>query len=238
MKKIFIILIFLITSNIFAAEVIKVGGYNFPPFLTWTNHKPFGMTVKLLEKFNKIQSKYVFELVETSSLRRYEDFQNHLFDMLIFENIEWGWSKFDLKASKVFMNGGEVFITASNGHKQDYFNNIQGKRIRGFKGYHYKFLNNLNDENTLKANNVSLTTSHEGNIEAVLLGDSDLAIVTMEFLVNYLEANPQTKNKILISKKFDQKYKHTILLRNDSKVSIAEINNFLKEIRPTIANLK
>ncbi|MBC7537743.1 MAG: transporter substrate-binding domain-containing protein [Bacteriovorax sp.] len=224
-------LFILFTSYAFAT-VVKIGAYEFPPFVTWVSGKPNGVLVKLSKHLNETQKKYSFELIETSSNRRYDDMKNKYYDIIFFENIQWGWLKYPVQASKVFLVGGEVFITKILDNKnQTYFNDLKNKTIRGILGYHYGFANFLTDPLTLKKWNIELTNSHEGNIVAVLEGRSDLAIVTKEYLDIYLKKNSEAKKNLLVSNKMDQMYHHTVLIREGSPISVSEINGLLDNIK-------
>ena len=52
---------------------VKVGAYEYGVVYFFENDKPSGFTPELIADLNAIQSKYFFELVETSSRRRYND---------------------------------------------------------------------------------------------------------------------------------------------------------------------
>lgn len=231
MKLVMLFLFFLFQFSIMAKEVVKVGAYNFPPFIEWRENTPLGHTVNIVAELNKIQNKYLFELVETTAQRRYEDYEQKRFDLIIFESKFWGWNNIDIQTSQVFMKGGEVFIALKKDRKQSYFNDLKSKSIKGISGYHYAFLNFSTSEDVLAKYRIEMTNTHEGNIKAVIEERVDIAIITKEYLDFFLEKNPEYKNKILISKKYDQIYNHTILLRPNIPLKIEEVNRLLKQIK-------
>ena len=219
-----------IYSNILVAEVINVGGYHFPPFVNVDeNNQVDGITKQFIREMNKIQAKYHFKFVLTSSKRRYFDFDQGNFDIIMFEDINWGWKNKDIAVSKVYLKGGEVYITKASPTKdQSFFDNFKNKYIAIIKGYHYGFANFNADENYLRKHfKVQFSSHHKGNILKVLFGRADISVVTLCYLKQFIQKNPEKKNQLLISEKFDQRYNHTILARKNIPITIEEINAML-----------
>ncbi len=227
-------LVFIMLSFSAMAErtEIKVGAYDYPPFMEWKNGKPTGLLLILTSLLNEKQSKYQFVIVETSAKRRYQDLYKKYYDVIFFENIDWSWAKSQVVASQTFLKGGELFIAKKERDRnQKYFFNLKGKLIRGFLGYHYAFLNFSTDPSVLKEWNIELTNSHDGNIISVIEGRADLAIVTREYLYYYFQKHPKAKDEILVSNKMDQIYQHTAIMRTDDKLKIKELNELLAEVK-------
>jgi len=221
------------TDSLQAAETIKVGGYVFPPFVERLADHYSGLTLDLIEAMNDYQKTYRFTFVSTSAKRRYRDFDEGEYDMIFFESIAWGWGKKTaVHASKVFLKGGEVYITkASSDKSQGYFNDFKGKSIAGYLGYHYGFAGFNADERFLREKfNVELSSTHEGNILRVLRDRVDMAVVTKSYLDTYLKKHPEHKALLLISSRLDQTYKHTILLRKNKKPFMKEMNKLLTDM--------
>jgi hypothetical protein len=218
--------------SIIKAEEIKVGGYHFPPFVKVSKNNVSGITKKMLHEMNIIQKKYRFVFFLTSPKRRYYDFEQGKFDLIIFEDLNWGWKKRDIAASKVFLKGAEVYITkASPSKDQTYFNHLKNKNIAIIKGYHYGFANYNSDENYLRKNfNVQFSSYHEGNILKVVFGRADISVVNLCFLRHFFFTHPEKKDQLLISDKVDQRYNHTILLRKKALITIKEINAILTKM--------
>lgn len=54
----------------------------------------------------------------------------------VIEAMDWGWQGRDIEASDVIMQGGTVYLTRADKHKdQRYFDDFQGKSIWGILGY-------------------------------------------------------------------------------------------------------
>lgn len=234
LKKIIIVhlFLFLFVGNL-SAEEVKVGGYIFPPFVQQDEKGMVsGMTLDLIDSLNSVQSEYHFNFVLTSPRRRYASFEQGEFDALFFESILWGWQKTHIEATKVFLEGGEVFIALKNKAKnQTYFDNIKDKSIAAMLGYHYNFAGLNSDPEFLRSTfNIHLSTDEKNNILQVLLGRIDIAIVTKSYLDKFLLDNPSAKSKLLISKKMDQKYNHTILIKKNSNLSVTKMNTLLDKL--------
>jgi len=230
-KSLYLIIV-LITSNLVYADdrqIVKVGGYHFPPFLEDINEKGSGITLDLIDLLNKYQNKYKFIFILTSSKRRFDHFNEGKYDMIMFESIDWGWKNRDVESSKVYLVGGSKYITkAGKGKDQSYFDNFEGKSILLINGYHYGFCNYITDQEYLKKNyNAAMTSTHNGNILSVIKGRADITVVINAYLQKFLHENPSTKNQILISDKFDLKNYYTILIRKGFKPDSKQINELL-----------
>ena len=212
-----------------APVTVKVGAYEFPPYVTESGG---GVTQALLDLLNGEQADFRFELVRTSPQRRYEDMERGRFDMIAFESLAWGWKGRPVEASRVFLRDEEVFITKSGpGVEQSYFDRLDGKTILGRLGYHYAFAGMTADPEVLeKRFNTRLTVTHEGNVRSVIAGRASLAIVTRSFLAQFLKSNPDMAPLLVISDRPDQIYQHTIVLRQGGPVDAAWIDATLDRL--------
>lgn len=230
--KIIAISLFLtLLSPINAQQIVKVGGYDFPPFVD-KRAGSTSLTFDLIAALNAFQKKYVFEFVDTSSKRRFINFDEKRYDLIFFEAIDWGWQGRDVEASDVIMHGGTVYVTRADKHKdQRYFDDLKGKTIWGILGYHYGFANFNSDYEFLKKTfNAHMTTSQDGLIEAAVSGRADISVVVREYLQIYLTRHPEVQNKILVSRKFDAVNQYTILVRKGVSPDVAELNRILMEM--------
>ncbi len=235
LRNIFLIfvLITMSASTIAAPKEVRVGGYLFPPFIQIQGQTVTGLTIGMLELLNKQQKDFHFIFVPTSPKRRYNDFKRGMFDIIFFENIKWGWEKYNVLASDVFLSGGEVFFTLNKkGITQTYFNDLNGKSIVAILGYHYKFANNETDVNRLKRQfDIKLVNSPKTVINQVLSGKTNLGISTYSYLQDQIKLNPILNEKLFISEQFDQIYQHRVLLRNNGPLSPEDMNRLLNQIQ-------
>ena len=222
----------LISSSLFAKEVVRVGGYQFPPFVE-VNGQHSGLTLELVELFNRHQNDVTFQFVNTSPKRRYADFVANRFDLLFFESMLWGWKNHEIEASKVFLTGGEVYITnKKRSQNEKFFDQLKEKKLVGVLGYHYGFADFNSDTNFLMNKfDIRLVSSPESILRRITSDKSDVGVVTLSYLNAKLLEEPELNDQLFISKRFDQKYEHTILARKNGMVSIKTINRWLNEMR-------
>lgn len=214
--------------------VVKVGATEFPPYIIISgNGEVTGIIGETIEYMNTIQNDYKFVAIPASAMRRHENFKKKYFDMSFYDNIEWGWDKTQADSSEVFMKGKEVYIAkAKPGRGQEYFSSFKNKTMVGMLGYHYGFANFNSDPVFLRSNfNMQSSSSNESSIKMILYERGDIAVVSDAYLNWYLNKHPEAREKILISKKVDQNYLHTIIVRKDIRPTITEINKLLAMFR-------
>ncbi len=218
--------------NLLAKEIVKVGVYDFSPYV-FVGDDITGISVQMLDEINKFQDQYQFIVVPTTARRRYRDFEQEKFDMLIFENKDWGWQNYQAEASEPFVTGFEVYVAQlQQGRGQEFFSDFSNKAIIGVLGYHYQFANFSTDQNYLKQNfNLIQTSSQQNSLKLLLNGRGDIAVLTKEYLNYHFLSSPQDKTKLLISDKFDQIYRHTILIRKEHSLSVGYINQLLNSMK-------
>lgn len=224
-----------LSPSAFAADLVRVGGYDFPPFVeTDSSGAVKGLTLDLIDSLNKLQSQYEFRFVPISARRRYSDLQDSRFDVMFFESPEWEWvdKKLPVDFSDVFLKGGEVFIApAKPGRDQTWFDNLKGKRLVGILGYHYGFANFVADPDRLAKNwNIKLVANQRSAIDMVLADRMDVGVVTDSFLWSYLARNPSARDRLLISDRFDQRYNHRVLVRRNGPIDVARVNRLLSTL--------
>lgn len=212
-----------------SGELVRVGAYPFLPFVEPSG----GLTVDLVQAMNAFQKEYTFQVVNTSSNRRYRDMANGTFSMVLFENIKWGWDPKLVQASKVFLRGdGEVYVARSQpGRGQEYFKTLQDKHILGVTGYHYGFANfDADPEHLAKHFKMSFSPDNAISLRNLLAERGDVAVVTKSYLKSYLVKDPQAAARLLVSDHFDQTYAHSAVIRNGSKPSPQELDALFEKM--------
>ena len=206
-----------------SGEIVRVGAYLFPPFVEHSG----GLSADLVQAMNAFQKDYTFQLVNTSSNRRYRDMANGSFNMILFENIKWGWDPSAVQASKVFLKGdGEVLVARSlPGRGQEYFSTLADKQILGVTGYHYGFANfDADPKRLMQRFKISFSPDNAVSLRNLLAERGDIAVITRSYLQSYLVKEPQTAQHLLVSEQLDQAYAHTALVRKNSKPSARELD--------------
>ena len=229
-----VVLGLLAAQPLLAAQLIKVGAYHFPPYVSKPESEaPQGLLPDLLATLNAQQSDYQFVLVPTSVTRRFRDFQSARYDLIMFESPTWGWQNTPHETFDLQVQDAEVYVTkAAAGRGQEYFSQFSGKRLALYNGYHYGFAQfNADPEYLAKQFNAVLTYSHDSNLLMVLRERADLTVVTRSYLHRYLLRYPEQRTQMLVSDRVDQVYRHQALLRPHAPISAQALSSLLQRLR-------
>lgn len=224
----------LAVQPLLAAQLIKVGAYNFPPYVSKPEaEQAQGLLPDLLATLNAQQSDYQFVLVPTSVTRRFRDFQSARYDLIMFESPTWGWQNTPHETFDLQVQDAEVYVAkAAAGRGQEYFSQFSGKRLALYNGYHYGFAQfNADPEYLAKQFNAVLTYSHDSNLLMVLRERADLTVVTRSYLHRYLLRYPEQRTQMLVSDRVDQVYRHQALLRPNAPISVEGLRGLLRQLR-------
>lgn len=217
-----------------ATQEVRVGAYHFPPYVVAPGPaQSGGLLPELLQELNELQDEYHFVLVPTSSARRYRDFNQGRYDLIFFESSDWGWQDCEFDRVDMGLQDVELFVArAQPGRTQDYFDSLQGKRLALIHGYHYAFADFNADPQFLAANfQAELNLSADSNLLLVLHGRADLALVTGSYLHAFLRRHPEHAERLLVSRRIDQLYRHSALLRPDAAISADQLQALLARYR-------
>ena len=229
-----VVLGLLAAQPLLAAQLIKVGAYHFPPYVSKPEaEQAQGLLPDLLATLNAQQSDYQFVLVPTSVTRRFRDFQNARYDLIMFESPTWGWQNTPHETFDMQVQDAEVYVAkAAAGRGQEYFSQFSGKRLALYNGYHYGFAQfNADPEYLAKQFNAVLTYSHDSNLLMVLRERADLTVVTRSYLHRYLLRYPEQRTQMLVSDRVDQVYRHQALLRPNAPISVEGLRGLLRQLR-------
>ncbi|MBH3342068.1 ABC transporter substrate-binding protein [Pseudomonas mendocina] len=224
----------LLAGFLCAAEVVKVGGAHFPPYVIKSNlQESSGLLPQLLEALNNAQSEYHFTMLPTAIVRRFGDLQRGRIDMAIFENPEWGWQDIDTEAIDMGLEDAELFVARSEELRgQQYFEQLAGKRLALYRGYHYGFAQFNSDPEFLTTTfNANLGHSHDSNLLMVLRGRADVALVTRSNLYDFIKRNRDHARQLLISERIDQVYRHHAMIRRGAPISPERFTALLEQLR-------
>lgn len=217
-----------------AAELVRVGGYDFPPYVDNGKDASANMVARIIDRLNQIQGDYRFEFVPVAARRRYADLVEARFDVMFFESPQWGWQGqgFPADFTRVFMTGAEVYVTqAVPGRGEDYFDTLAGKSMVGILGYHYGFAGFEGDPDVLARKfDLKLVNSHRSSIELVLSGRRSVGVVTDAYLNRYLRDNPTAVPRLLVSRRTDQVYEHRVLVRRGGPIAVAVMDKLMEQL--------
>jgi ABC-type amino acid transport substrate-binding protein len=224
-----------------AAQLVRIGAAHFPPYTVRPEQgADTGLLPQLVDALNALQTDYRFVLVPTSIPRRFRDFQQGRVDMAIFENPKWGWQDIPHIAVDMGLEDAEIFVAQREpGRDQSYFNDLKGKRLAVFSGYHYAFANFNPDPKYMAEHfNATLTYSHDSNLLMVARDRADIALVTRSYLSDFLVRNADMAGQFLVSERVDQVYHHYALLRPKAPITGAVFSGLLERLRGDGALLK
>ena len=216
-----------------SAQEIRIGAAHFPPYVVHPEQNvDNGLLAQLAAALNGAQDDYHFVLIPTSLPRRYQDFEQGRVDMALFENPDWGWQGIAHEAVDLGLEDAEVFVTLKGDHEQDYFDDLNGKRLALFSGYHYAFAGfDANPQYLLRRFSATLTYSHDSNLMMVLRQRADIALVTRSYLHDFLARNPELAEKLLVSRRIDQHYHHYALVRPGAPINGHAFQALLQRLR-------
>lgn len=213
---------------------VRVGGYHFPPYVIRPEQRSDdGLLAQLLAALNRAQNEHSFVLVPTSVTRRYRDFEQGRFDIIFFESPTWGWQGIAFEGVDMRLEDQELFVAAqAPGRDQRYFDDLGGKRLALYQGYHYAFADFNPDQDYLAANyNAVLTYSHESNLQMIARDRADIALVTRSFLADFARREPLHAQQLLVSRRVDQIYRHNALVRPGASIDAATLQRLLQQLR-------
>ncbi len=224
-----ILLFSLISSPVFAREVIRVGAYHFPPYAVADQMSLSGVVTRTIEILNKSSKKFFFKLVPTSSKRRFQDLNEKKYDLILFESKNWGWDEAYIDYLSMNLDDGEYYVALKqSGRDQSFFKDIKKKSISAVLGYHYGFADFNADQDYLKRNfDIVLSTSHKKNLERVKKGRSDITIVTKSYFNLIKNQKPDYKELFFTSDKYDQKYNIGVIMRKGVHFSKDDLKKLL-----------
>ena len=216
-----------------AVQEVRIGAAHFPPYTVRPEQgADTGLLPQLAEALNAVQREYRFVLVPTSIPRRFGDFQQGRTDMAIFENPQWGWQGIPHVAVDMGLEDAEIFVARQQpGRDQRYFEELDGKRLALFSGYHYAFADFKAEPGYLKVRyQATLTYSHDSNLNMVERGRVDIALVTRSYLSDFLKRHVESRSLLMASQRVDQVYHHYALLRPDAPISGAKFAELLRTL--------
>lgn len=224
----------MMSSSLWAKPVIRVGGYEFPPYVSIDEaQQARGFTLDLIQVLNQSQQQVTFQFVPTSVSNRHQAFILGRYDLIMFESMLWGWKDYDANFVPIGVEDGDLYISLHNEHKdQSYFDHFDGKKLALVSGYHYQLSGWANDPDTIGQKFDALfVPSNDAAIKSILKSRADIATVTWSYLQFYLNKNPKAHDRILLSDKWDQRYRHGIIINPKAQISAKQLSIWLDELK-------
>jgi len=217
------------------AEIqVKVGIYPYPPYVEQNEQGEYeGIAISLIQLLNEHQNQYQFVAVPISPKRRYQAFKMGDYGIIFFENSAWGWEDIPVEISRPYQTDGEVYVAlAEENRDQQYFADLNNKRMIGILGFHYGFAGFNADENYLRQNfHMILSWTNEKNLALLRERHGDIAVMSKAFLHRFFKDNPDAREEFLVSDRYDQRYQHSALIRPGFMPGANEINQLMDELK-------
>jgi ABC-type amino acid transport substrate-binding protein len=195
-----------------AADIIRIGGYPFPPFVEVVDGQPGGLTLDLIAATNKAQTRYRLDFVPTVADQRYAGLSGGKFDLILFESPDWGWPRGKI-ADLALREGSEIYVAlALPGRDQGFFANLAERRIAIVSGFHYGFAGMETNGAALARRFDILETKEPGDsLQAVLDGEAEVAVLNDVFVKRLLAEVPEMAETLLIGETPDQRYSQAVI---------------------------
>lgn len=227
------LLILLWCSAPWAHTEIRVGGYPFAPFVEkGPGGQWYGLTLDLIAALNRSQPDYRFIFVPTSSAQRYKALDIGRFDMMMFEDLKWGWHDHAVQASSSYYLGGEVYVAMrAPGRDQRFFEDVTRHRLIGVEGYHYGFSQFEGDPAHLRQRfRITLVKDNHSTLRALQLGRGDVAVLTRAYLDSQLAREPALAEQLLISTRLDQRYQLRMLIAPAAPIALPVFEQMMQSL--------
>ena len=220
-----------------AAEpvTVKVGAYEYGVVYYFENGKPNGMVPLLIGLLNGLQDDYEFQLVETSSRRRYKALVDGDVDLLLLESAQWDWQDYAVQFSEKIVTEKDVYVTQSSTAKtDDPFADVTNQSILCVLGFHYGFAKFNSDPEFLKRSyDVLLRYNEKEVLNGVLAREAPIGIVSAGFLARELAATPGLGDLITVGVQPDAMYDLVSVIANQSVISVADFNQMIEKLQAT-----
>ncbi|BES69190.1 transporter substrate-binding domain-containing protein [Marinobacter nanhaiticus D15-8W] len=236
LSRALIVIVLWIPFQVQAATPVTVGAYNFNPLITFdADGDPEGLVVEVVAELNRRQQQFAFEILRTSSKRRFEDYRLGRYDVILFESLNWGWGTMEVDATSVLLEDEEVFVALDKPERdQSFFDQVTERRLLAILGYHYGFADFDADEDRLTQRfDIEMSRSQERNM-ALILADrpsvAEVAVMPRSFLKRFRQKRPEDAAKLLVSEQPDQVYHLRGIVRPAATLGAGALEALFREM--------
>ncbi|WP_152630736.1 transporter substrate-binding domain-containing protein [Thalassospira sp. HJ] len=211
---------------------VKVGAYEYGVVYFFDDGKPSGMVPSLIRLLNDLQDEYAFELVETSSRRRYRSVTNGEVDLVLLESPKWEWEQLDVLFSDPIVQEQDLYLTLSGrGDAEMLFSDVTSYQMLCVLGFHYGFADFNADPEYLRGNfDVMLGYNEKEVLDGLLAGEAPIGVVSAGFLALEFGANPDVRDQVTIASQPDATYDLVSVLSDNSAISLEQFNQLIAEL--------
>ncbi|MEE1674260.1 hypothetical protein SNR37_003697 [Agarivorans aestuarii] len=207
---------------------IKVGGYDYPPYVIHdvSTNRYSGVTLDILRALNHLQDKYSFRFVSTSRHHRHAAFSRQRFELILFENLQWAWQPLNVQQSLPLVLDRNLLLThqAHDYQQHGLFKPEHNYSVVLFDELHQR--EHLSDEGFAVK-----TCSHVMHcIKLVLKRRVDFAMVNESYYLPLTRQRPSLLTSLKSVDNFSPVYSLHALLSNDSALSIEQLNVYFEQL--------
>lgn len=212
-------------ASAYSRTLVKVGAYDFPPYYSSSarNSEEAGLLNLAMHRLNIIQNKYYFEIVSTSTNRRSTMFHQQKFDLLFFEDPDWGWNEIDYTFTPLPIHDGEIYITNKTKPYVD-IKSIQLKKLTlaGVQGFHYQLGEGRKNVFPSAENHIAVY-GHESVLRMVASSRAVMGLVPKSYYYAQKKDLEEVTKQLKPSTEMDTEYKLGILRRRKAPISQSEL---------------
>jgi hypothetical protein len=239
LKRVFLLSTCLAIASAMPASAdtdIAVGIYSFPPVASVNQRKEVeGLVGELFTELKRLHAGLSFQILHTSPKRRHMDFEAGLYDVMFFENPDWGWQDQPVETSRPLLQDQEFYVALKKpGRDQSFFDNVADRNIVAISGYHHGFAESITDNDELQAKfNLEFSHSVRRNLDLIKADRpsvADVTVVSRSFLKTYFSRFPDQRELFLISNKVDQSYELRVIARRQGPVNINQLESLLQPL--------
>ncbi len=212
---------------------VMVGVYEYSVIHFYQDDVPVGFAHDLLDRLNTIQDHFKFVAVETSPRRRYQDVTMGNVDMILLESPSWNWSDKPVDFSKPIAREYELLVARrDNVDGPVYFQDILEYSLAGVLGFHYRFVDFVDDPNELaRMLDISLLYNESEVFEAVMRKDADIGILSAGFMSQKFRQVPGIGEKIAIGPHAENSFPLVAVISEKAPITVAEFDGYLDDLR-------
>ena len=215
---------------------IVVGAYYFPPVVDFgPEQQPVGLLADLMQQLEADAPGIHFRIFHTSPKRRYLDFDAGLYDVIFFENPDWGWGSREISVSPPLLRDQDVYVALRKpGRNLSFFDRIEDRKIVALAGYRYGFIDRAVDSsNPSRALSVEFSDNNNRNLRLIKADRpsvAEIAVINRSFLEQHLARHPEDRDLLLVSEQPDQSYLLRIIARKGGPASADDLTRMLKPV--------
>jgi hypothetical protein len=215
------LLLVLVSSLSWGATDIDVAVYPFSPFVEKTSDNEWhGVTFDIIDALNAIQSDYHYRPVVTSPYRVYAEMYMGRFDMLLFQDVSWGWDVNKVIISTPLLDYSECYVARYKaGRDQNFFNELNKLTMIGVRGFYY-----------FEKKTSLLLRDDSQIVNALLRERGDFIRLGFYRLQDMLKQDPELRSKLIISIHPAQNYHLRAIFAATSDISIMVFQEHLANL--------